>query len=123
MIKLKKKTKKQLRAEAKFNTAVLDHMRSRGARDNDIEGWKNMYSMVIDTQVGPLIFNTNDTWVAMRFVDVERANSVLPHGYGDRLNRYSGKYNIHFGADGIHDVEYCLKQIDRMLEPVIHEAA
>lgn len=115
---MKRKTKKQERLEKAFDEAMEEVLRSRGAVENT--GWlSNMYPLRLPTEAGDLLAVTNGTWVAMRFEDVERAKTVLPHGYGDRLNRYTGKYNIHFHEHGVGDLDYCRRRLEVVLEPVL----
>lgn len=118
---MRRKTKKQQGLEAEFDKAVETHLRQMGAADND--GYlSNMYPLRLDTEAGPLLAVSNGTWVAMRFEDVERAKGLLPHGYSDRLNEFSGKYNVHFEDDRIADLEGCLRVLDALLIPVRRES-
>lgn len=115
---MKRKTRKQQRLEAKFMEAVEARLREIGAADNEGE-WKFMYPLCLETEVGDLVIHVHETWVAMRFADVERARQRLPHGFYDRLNRYSGKYNVHFSDDGVADLECVFRTIDGALADVL----
>ena len=112
---MKKKTKKQERLEAKFDKEMEAHLRELGAATNEGEfsGW---YLLALPTRAGPLVIKTNGTWLAMRFVDIDRARAILPHGQYDQLNGYSGKYNIHYGE--IADLDCCKRILDRALNEV-----
>ena len=111
----RKKTKKQEKLEAKFNEVMAAHLRERGATTNEgkFSGW---YMLSLETRAGPLVANLHGTWIAMRFVDVDRAKAILPHSLHDQLNGYSGKYNIHYGE--IHDLDCCKRVLDRALGEV-----
>lgn len=37
-------------------------------------------------------------WVHFRIQDLDKAKTVLPHAYDDRLNGYSGKWNFMFNG-------------------------
>lgn len=112
---MKRKTKKQERLEAKFDEAMAAHLQERGATTNEgkFSGW---YVLSLPTRAGPLVIKANGTWLAMRFVDIDRAKAILPHGQYDQLNGYSGKYNIHYGE--IHDLDCCKRVLDHALRDV-----
>jgi len=112
---MKRKTKKQEKLEAKFNEAMTAHLRELGAVTNEGEfsGW---YKLALPTRAGPLVIIVNDDWLAMRFVDIERARGILPHSHYDQLNGHSGKYNIHYGE--IDDLDCCKRILDRALAEV-----
>jgi hypothetical protein len=115
---VRRKTKKQQRLEDAFDVAVEEHLREKGATTN--EGYlSNMYPLRLPTDVGDLLVHANGSWVAMRFVDVERAKQRLPHGFYDRLNQFSGKYNAHFSDDGVGDLECVRRTLDSMLADVL----
>jgi len=115
---MRRKTKKQQRLEAAFDQAVEKHLRGLGATDNEGD-FRNMYPLRLPTDVGDLLAHPNGTWVAMRFADVDRAKQRLPHGFHDRLNGYSGKYNVHFADDAVGDIACVLRTIDSMLRDVL----
>jgi len=112
---MKRKTKKQEKLEAKFNEAMTAHLQELGAVTNEgkFSGW---YELSLPTRAGPLVIIVNEDWLAMRFVEVDRAKEILPHGQQDQLNGYSGKYNIHYGD--IADLECCKRILDRALDEV-----
>lgn len=114
---MRRKTKRQQKLEEQFDAAVEELLRGMGATDN--EGYlSNMYPLRLETDVGDLLADVNGTWVAMRFEDVERAKQRLPHEMHDRLNRFSGKYNVHFSDDAVGDLEGVRRTIVSVLEPV-----
>lgn len=52
-----------------------------------------LYDFQLESQGGPLLLTAYEDWVAMLFLDVERAKRVVHTG---SLNRHSGKWNWHF---------------------------
>lgn len=58
-----------------------------------------------------------DTWIAMRFQDVERAREVMPFTLG--LNPYSGKYNLILDYDELKDLTLVKERINYWLAPVL----
>lgn len=48
----------------------------------------------LETSAGTLKISPYETGIHSRFVDVEAAKKILPHGYTDRLNPCSGKFNF-----------------------------
>lgn len=119
---MRRKTKEQQRLETKFMVAVEAFFREIGAKDNEGE-WKGMYPLRLETEAGGLVIHVYETWVAMRFEDVEWAKNFVPHQFKDPwgMNPYSGKYNIHFGNDGVTDLDICLAQIESKIRPVRRE--
>lgn len=69
---------------------IPDWLEALGARPNFAAGG---YDCTLQTEAGPLSVSVYDDWVACRFEDVDRAKALLPHGYHDRLNRHTGKWN------------------------------
>jgi hypothetical protein len=78
----------------------------------------NMYELALETGVGPLLVQPNGDWVAMRFVDVDRAKAVLPHRLEDPLNPHSGKYNSMIFDDSL-PVQARLDIVQNMIEKVL----
>jgi len=74
-------------------------LRERGAR---VVSETRGFRADLPTTVGTLYVSFFDgrpiAEINGRFADVEAARRVLPHGYGDRLNPYSGKWNFAFDA-------------------------
>ncbi len=99
----------------RLDQAIAAHLRGRGARANDVL-FPGMYPLVLDTELGPLLLDPKDGWVAMRFAEVSRACAALPHMQADRLNRHSGKYNVHFPKGA--SLEHRLAMLNAALEPV-----
>lgn len=121
---MRRKTKKQQKIEAKFMAAVEERLRELGAHDN--EGWWSfMYPLCIETDAGDLVIHVHETWVAMRFADVERAKGHVPHRLMDPrgMNPYTGKYNAHFGEKGVAQPEACIAYLETMLAPVLSQEA
>ena len=57
--------------------------------------------------------------MACRFDDTERAKALLPHGWGERLNEYSGKWNFHWHAEW--SPEQCLEVFRHELGKVLSQ--
>jgi hypothetical protein len=83
-----------------------DYLLTKGATtDHDCTDYRYVwhYKFVLETRLGPLGITPHEDWIACMFEDVEKARSVLPHGFQDRLNRHSGKWNWNWsgfmGAD------------------------
>lgn len=103
-------TKKQKREfDTKLRTMLTTDF---GAVRND-RYLSSMYELVLDTNVGLLLVQPHGDWVAMRFVDVDRASLVL-HRLTDPFNPYSGKYNAVFPDDS--DVHARLDTVKRMIQ-------
>ena len=52
-----------------------------------------MYHWHLETTLGELQITLYDTWVAMRFKDVDRAKKRFD---SYEMNQYSGKWNLHW---------------------------
>ncbi len=76
-----------------------------------------LYELRIETACGPLDVTPYAEWVACRFADVERAKARLPHGYADRLNRHTGKWNFHYF--GCRDVREAFADFTRQVNEVL----
>jgi hypothetical protein len=79
------------------------------------------YPLRLETLAGDLDIHIHETWVAMRFIDVERAKAYLPHGISTAfgMNPYSGKYNVHFHDEEIGKLEHCRRTVEFLLQPVL----
>lgn len=77
----------------RLTSLVRRFVLERGGAAND-DG-----TLVIETTAGVLGITPMGDWIAGRFLDVDRAKRVLPHGNLDRLNAFSGKWNFHFGTE------------------------
>jgi hypothetical protein len=73
-----------------FKAACTTMLHELGAVNTG--GW---YPLQIETVAGALDLAPQDGWLACRFVDVERAKSLLGCTWGGRLNPVSGKWNWH----------------------------
>lgn len=117
-MKTQRKTKQVIRLEREFDQALRERLAARfGATRND--GFlRNMYELKLETKAGTLLVQPNGDWVAMRFLDVDRAKTLLPHRLMEGpLNPYSGKYNSLF-LDGIDDVQARVDVVQGMIERV-----
>lgn len=65
----------------------------------------NLSQYQLNTNIGILWISIQDGWIACCFEDVEKAKSA---NLGDRLNRFSGKWNWHEGPDGLSMFEHQL---------------
>ena len=65
----------------------------------------------LDTPLGPLGATPYDDWIACQFKDVAKAKQHLPHGYADRLNPHSGKWNWH--GDGLDADGYTTEMLNK----------
>jgi hypothetical protein len=110
------KKNKKMRVEREFEKRLRELLVGRGAQENRLFLW-SMYPLVLETTVGPLLVHGHGNWVAMRFVDLERAKALLPHGRMDPLNPYSGKYNTPIFTDA-WSVEDRIREVERMLDAV-----
>lgn len=117
-MKTRRKTKKTLKLEGEFDARLRELLAEHfDAVPN--EGFlSNMYPLALETRAGTLLVSPNGSWVAMRFLDVERAKTLLPHRLMEGpLNPYSGKYNsMHF--DPGDDVQLRLDVVQNMIERV-----
>ncbi len=107
------RTVKEASETVRFVEGVLAHLREIGATENT-EKFGRMYPWSLETRLGTLIVSIHGHWVAMRFVDVERAAQELDRNAG--LNTYSGKWNYHPSREG--DVEDRLRGLKYMLSRV-----
>jgi hypothetical protein len=76
----------------------------------------NGQAVYVETRAGRLRVTCYGDWLACRFDDVDRAKALLPHGPGERLNSYSGKWNFHFGRI---TAEEALAAFRAELEPIL----
>jgi hypothetical protein len=114
-----RKTQKTLKLESEFNDRLKQFLTERfGAVRNEVY-LGNMYELALATEVGPLLVQPNGSWVAMRFVEVERAKMRLSSSYlaGYDFNSYSGKYNSVFLDD--LDIQGRLDVVQGMIERVV----
>ena len=65
----------------------------------------------LDTPLGQLWASPYDDWIACRFDNLELAKQHLPHGYDDRLNKFSGKWNWH--GDGLDADGYATEMLNK----------
>lgn len=63
-------------------------------------GESKIYAFVVDTVAGPLKITPHESWIACRFDEPGRAAKAIEERpwLPRNLNRYSGKWNWHFGA-------------------------
>jgi hypothetical protein len=117
-MKTRRKTKKILKLEAEFDTRLRELLTTRfGAGTNTVH-LAGMYELALETEVGPLLVEPNGSWAAMRFVDVERAKTRLPHRLMEGpLNPFSGKYNSMIFDDDL-PVQARLDIVQNMIEQV-----
>lgn len=66
---------------------------------------------VLETRGGPLEITIYDTWVAMRFEDIEKAKTL---GLWN-MNTYSGKWNFHMGYQKMIDADAYLTILELVL--------
>ena len=118
---LLRKTKAEERSNAEFDAAFEAWITGLGAeRGEHAAGVICVYTWKLETKAGTLLVSSHGDWVSSRFTDVERAKQFFPHGFGDVLNRYSGKYNVgHF--DGEHTTEKRMGHVKQHLEPILNE--
>lgn len=97
--KQRAKFKRDLR---KLVAEMVERVGGRETTEDDYLG--RMYSFVVPTEMGDLLIDPHEDWIAGRFVDVDAANTRLNpskrlHGV---LNPYTGKWNHHasWGANG-----------------------
>lgn len=109
--------KARRKIEQQFNEALRNRLTARfGASRN--EGYlSNMYELRLETKAGTLLVQPSGSWVAMRFVEVERAKEILPHRREGPLNPFSGKYNSLF-LDEVEDIEARVDIVQNMIERV-----
>lgn len=100
-----------------FDAAVEAHFRKMGAKDN-VGHLSFMYPLRLATLAGDLLVDMNGTWVAMRFVQVDSAKKLLPHCLHDRLNQFSGKYNVEFSDEECANLICVTEMINSLLEAV-----
>ena len=85
------KTKAQMKAEYRFNMRIYEELIDLpGARA--VRGTLGL-AIVIKTAGGLLTLRPDGTCVFGRFGDVDKA--VLAYGRDQRLNKHSGKWNVH----------------------------
>ena len=61
------------------------------------DAWPGPRAVILDTRAGRLRVTCYGNWLACRFDTPDAALAFLPHGPGERLNSYSGKWDFHFG--------------------------
>lgn len=76
------------------------------------------YDFCLDTPLGQLWASPYDDWIACRFDNLELAKQHLPHGYDDRLNKFSGKWNWH--GDGLDADGYATEMLNKFEAAVSH---
>jgi len=97
-MRLRKTSKRLVKAEERFVTAVTKFIMDLGARPG------RFYDYELDTPAGLLHISVHDTWLATRFDDVA-LGTAFTKTCGCSCNRFSGKWNFHFGdgtADSLH---------------------
>jgi hypothetical protein len=114
-----RKSKRLLKAEERFKSAVTNFIVSLGARPG------RFYEYELDTPVGLLHLTVYDNWLATRFEEVARG-SAFTKTCGCSSNPYSGKWNFHFGdgtAGSLHP-DSVLRHLDFYFDRIMHwEAA
>ncbi len=83
------KSKRQLKAEERFNEAVTEFFTGLGARPG------SFYDHELDTPAGLLHVSVYENWVATRFDDVAQGRA-FSESCGRPSNPFSGKWNHHF---------------------------
>ena len=115
----RRKSKRLLKAEERFKSAVTAYIVSFGACPG------RFYEYELDTPAGLLHLTVYDDWLATRFDDVGLATAFTTT-CGCSSNRYSGKWNFHFGdgtAGSLHPDRF-IPQIDHYFGLLMHwEAA
>ena len=102
-----RKSKRMLKAEEQFKSAVTEFIVGLGARPG------RFYEYELDTPAGLLHLTVHDDWLATRFDDVARG-TAFTKTCGCSSNPYSGKWNFHFGdgAASSLDPETVLRHLD-----------
>jgi hypothetical protein len=80
---------------------VEEFVIARGGRRHAIYS-ENLRELVLPTTLGDLTVHPSGSLylsVNCRFEDVDAAKAKIPHGWGSRLNCYSGKWNF-MGGEG-----------------------
>jgi hypothetical protein len=83
------KSKRQLKAEQRFDEAVTDFVLSQCERPG------TFYEYELDTPAGLLHISVHEGWVATRFDDVA-LGTKFTESCGRSCNPYSGKWNFHY---------------------------
>jgi hypothetical protein len=109
------KSKRLVKAEQRFVTAVTEFILSLGAKSG------SFYDYELDTPAGLLHISVHETWLATRFDDVARGVAFTKTcGYSS--NPFSGKWNFHFGdgsAESLHP-DRVLLQLRYYLEALMN---
>jgi len=92
-MRLRTKSKRQVKAEERFKTAVTEFIVNLGARPG------SFYDYELDTPAGLLHLSVHDTWLATRFDDVAKGKAFTTT-CGLACNPYSGKWNFHLSDGG-----------------------
>jgi len=91
---VRKKSKRQLKAERRFVEVVTEFFTTLGARPG------SFYDHALGTPAGLLHVSIHGNWIATRFDDVAQGR-VFSESCGRPCNPYSGKWNFHF-PDSLH---------------------
>lgn len=80
----------------KLVAEMVERVGGRETTEDDYLG--RMYSFVVPTEMGDLLIDPHEDWIAGRFVDVDAAKARVRRN----LNPYTGKWNHHasYGASG-----------------------
>jgi len=102
---MKRKSKALKLAQEKFTAALCDYVEREGAVEDDTF----LYDYTLNTPLGPLAITVYDTWIATCFVAAKTAHAFTRQFWPNDSNRFSGKWNFHFGHDVTSlDPEHCI---------------
>lgn len=86
------------RERQRLTVKVGQYLASLGGQPEPLpDSWPGPRAIFLETCVGRLRVTCHGNWLACRFEEPDRAKAFLPHGPGQRLNSYSGKWNFHYG--------------------------
>jgi hypothetical protein len=112
------KSKRMLKAEERFKSAVTNFIVGLGARPG------RFYDYELNTPAGLLHLTVHDDWLATRFDDVG-PGAAFTKTCGCSSNPYSGKWNFHFGdgtASALHP-DKVIPHLDFYLDRLLHWGA
>lgn len=101
----RKPTKKMTQ---KFQREMTTMFESMGAVKDHPRG---TYTYLLETNLGDLHISVYDTWVAMKFDDVQKAVAFIGKF---NMNPFSGKWNFHFTRENMEEndlAEHVRKQV------------
>jgi hypothetical protein len=101
-MRIRRNTKRLVKAQERFNAAVSKLFESLGARPG------RFYDLELDTPAGLLHLSVHGNWVATRFDDLTLGRAFT-ESCGRSCNPCSGKWNFHY-ADS-HSPEIVLADL------------